>query len=750
MWKLLKNWREVLIKSDFEVNQKLKHLLETTTGSILVSGDRGVGKTHIIQTISREKSDSMIFIWLNTIKINAVSEKGTNLPDQVESLNILFILKFLIEELSSLGLPEQKILKSIKKDLYITEKAITSDSKLSVNNSGAEVGYRQSVNEKWQGYTTAQLSSTLANYLVDVKGHIGMTGFEKIMHAFGSVGIGIGNAFQKFFNKRTERIVFVFDELDDIGDINLLLDLIKKFKNLFMRSGISFLFITSSNVYETVTNLESAFTSGQEDKYRTIFSDIVYIRRYTISTLTKHISNLTLVKSDNFDALSTYLAIEAKGNIYNLRRTIAAREVFDGDEIVLRHSDIDKKSVSVVNYAFRIGELLIEKCGFEQYIEDLLYMTLYEYTSDLLLYLSGTRQESRKTRFELYQKNTSYTKSKKNLIEKFINEFFETLSVIITSQPNGINFGEESQTISWEDVKEKIDSNIDVLDLLWSITPSHRRFYEKYLSVTEMVKIVFKQDDILKSSQLREHEMINDETSLEIKNALEQATLTVRKGSSSVTERGTAILTDIENKINKYWDFSKGILLRKDTDGIEYNRTEHTVKFNQQNAITSSPTTRLYTHLLEGSYKSKFDIEYTVKTSYNKSTVDVLLYFAEQYTGTASDAYYIVRITAQDPPSEFNRAGILLKDSNIEYDKAWYLINQPVKVKAIGLNEPYTIRIKLDKGIITLYLKKQSKEKYTSTDTVESYQVNQESSFSHIITTSQGHPIEILNIIKKE
>ncbi|MCC7303874.1 hypothetical protein IT418_00440 [bacterium] len=747
MWKLEKNWRGKLISSYSEIGYKLIHLLESTSGSILISGDRGTGKTHLIQTLSEKKQKDMVFIWLNTIKIGAIKDEG---DDGTENLNMLSLLKFLIEELSCLDLPNKKVLMKIKKDLYVTERGLISGLNMSVSNTQMGPGYQRTIQEKWQGYTTAQLSSKLANYLQKVKAIMGSTGLEKLIRSIQDFFIGIWNAVLRFFKTKTERIVFVFDELDDIRDVNKLLDLIKKFKNLFTRSGISFVFITSSNAFEKVKKLDSTFNSGDEDKYRTLFTDIVYLRRYALGTLSDYIKDITTERSPETDALITYFGIEAKGNIYNLKRNLSTRESFFEDHIELRYEDIDMESVHILNYVFKIGELIIKTKNEEPYVEDLLYMTLFEYVSDLWLYLSNYNQTDRKTRAELKQRVMSFTVLKRHNTEVFANEFFETLSQVITSKPNGINYGDEQQVIAWGDIKDKIDSSVDVEDLSWRITPLHRGFLREYSVVSELVKEVFKQKDLLQSQQLRNHQILNDGTYDELKLALDQGTLTVKNGNAGVTERGLAILNDIKSKVSNFWDFSSGILLRKDSGGIDFDLQNHVVKLSQANRITEAPVLRLYTHLLDGKYKRDFDIEFTVKSDNNQAILDVLFYDTPQYTNAVTDSYYIVRITTQSPPEQFMRTGILIKNSVTTYEKAWYVTEPPETPRSIPQGEDTDVRIRLNKGKMELYSKPHFKQKYSPKDMVESWDVGIDTSFHHIVTTNQNYPFEIKNILKKK
>lgn len=145
------------------------------------------------------------------------------------------------------------------------------------------------------------------------------------------------------------RIVFIVDELDKFEKVGDILDLIKTYKNLFTLSQATFIFITGTEVYEavidgSVIHKTSTYKPGDSkvspEMYRTIFTDVYYLSRPNFKDISGYLDEILLpgeidkLTEEGIQAwgnLKHYLSYEAEDDFFKLVRVIKDHLHCDSD-----------------------------------------------------------------------------------------------------------------------------------------------------------------------------------------------------------------------------------------------------------------------------------------------------------------------------------------------------------------------------------------------------------------------------------
>ncbi|GAB4157001.1 MAG: hypothetical protein Fur003_0550 [Candidatus Dojkabacteria bacterium] len=70
----ISNWQDKYIALNGENERKVEEWLSLKGGALLISGDRGTGKTSMLRNIEKNNSSALKFIWLNAIRLGANSD----------------------------------------------------------------------------------------------------------------------------------------------------------------------------------------------------------------------------------------------------------------------------------------------------------------------------------------------------------------------------------------------------------------------------------------------------------------------------------------------------------------------------------------------------------------------------------------------------------------------------------------------------------------------------------------------------
>jgi AAA+ ATPase superfamily predicted ATPase len=198
----------------------------------------------------------------------------------------------------------------------------------------------------------------------------------------------------KKLNLAGYKIVYVIDELDKLGDINKVAQVIKYFKNLFTLSKAIFIFIGNEDIYESST-IEGEGKLFRPEQY-TYFSSKFFISRPTWQDLVNFLDNSMLTKPANpkeidLIRLQHFLALEAGNDFYNLINVIKSNiqsYTKDGNPVLvininnpenIKKSRFHKCQVVVFNKKYYIPTIA------KRYENELLLRQLMKYGLEITL-----------------------------------------------------------------------------------------------------------------------------------------------------------------------------------------------------------------------------------------------------------------------------------------------------------------------------------------------------------------------------
>lgn len=358
-----------------EISRIRDFLLRKNQGSLLISGQKGCGKTSLVikclKEISKE-NPRFLPIYLNALRLEAICQKN----NEYEFLDCVYLLKQLIKslsrELDKNEIPIPSSLKDLCKDIDATELILRYKSSSSAGIKG-ETGLGVKV-PLWSVLNIKSELATIYGKEWDEEKIYEKTGLsiEDLIHGFSNVISEIestslddnhGPSNEKALNflrsvwqkiqkandkqksgdttanlpskKSKIKIVFTIDELDFFDNQNdqnknpkMVLDAIKKFKNLFTLSSAQFIFIVGENTYRD---------SLDPKTYKTLFTERIFLPQPSGTELSQFMDNILDQNLANGQKLKwekqkSFMIWKAKHNFYNLVEQIKNISITDGNE----------------------------------------------------------------------------------------------------------------------------------------------------------------------------------------------------------------------------------------------------------------------------------------------------------------------------------------------------------------------------------------------------------------------------------
>ncbi len=373
-FKLKRNWHDV--KENFcertEEYNRIKQFLAKGSGSLLICGKRGIGKTQLIKKIIEEEQEK-VFVEIDLSKIFPLS---TNSEKKENTLSENLKREFLIEMIKGLN-QKVKLWKFplIKKRLCILNRRSkgrwaqeSEKQKVFSLDLGSEfllfsIGIialslilKKLTPENW-GSTVEKIQLILASVdFIILKYKIARKETQTITNDNNYILEELTEIIKNFDKKR--EIVFVIDEIDFIeaGEKTLkysdLFTFLKHFKSLFNQTDASFIFIGSN---ETYTQWFDAFE--KESVYKSIFQETLYLANPHKRDIDNYLDSiLDQVKSTKGD-WTTYkdmLFYRTKGTPLDLRGTIADQTQFGN--IIINYTKEDEKLLNFYSAVANLAE----------------------------------------------------------------------------------------------------------------------------------------------------------------------------------------------------------------------------------------------------------------------------------------------------------------------------------------------------------------------------------------------------------
>jgi|GEM_PF-1829707 len=384
------------------VNQK-------QTGSILVCGHRGVGKTNLVYRAINELEDKSIL----PVIVNAshLLDGKATISELNPKILIEGVSRRLCDALEEANLykenKEAETLYSMVSGTYEQVLRYTNNVQNTSSRSG-EAGAEIEVNgnvrtrEAFEAITksvgvvatvgalnlaivnkTTNIFWTIALYLVGllaflvpevtwrVYGKIKSSKEEKqqednLLELTRRMDNSTGNI-EEQLNKvlkglsTTRKVIFIIDELDQVveTEIPALMKLIKFFKNLFAFSPALYIFITDGDFYETILK-----TPGNKRMYKTVFPDVMYLHKPPFDDIERYLREIleprysAKIDQTEWLRIGHFLAFIAKDDFFDLKMAIKDRLRIDDDgDLSFSITDFDAKDNAKIQTHLAIADI---------------------------------------------------------------------------------------------------------------------------------------------------------------------------------------------------------------------------------------------------------------------------------------------------------------------------------------------------------------------------------------------------------
>lgn len=352
-----------------EIDRLVNNLLRKNSGSILVSGDRGVGKTSLvykaIQDVRKEKTKTISVI-LNASQLEVTSKDGESSQQPQEKIIKNLIRRFYtaikdenlnaitstkigdlykkavatksetIERTSVIDAESEEELTAIKKELEIP----VSNIKTIIASLCAAIAVLLQFNPLFsEDYEVAnKIFPLLALFPLPIlflyswtRQRIKTTEkkLKKTVDEYYKVDGNIGNLEFDFeevlenIHGEEYKIIFVIDELDKIKEEQVI-EIIKSFKNLFNLSSSIFILITGKEIFDKIEQSKEARTVDY-----TLFTHKLFLSRPSFIDTENFIDEIieepnieVFNKDQRYKDFKNYLCFRAKSDFFDLYSVI--------------------------------------------------------------------------------------------------------------------------------------------------------------------------------------------------------------------------------------------------------------------------------------------------------------------------------------------------------------------------------------------------------------------------------------------
>ena len=358
-WDRIIRWRDIYIDSDPNNSVYIKgsaygrikdFISRRENGSLILSGDRGAGKTTTVMTVLKDLKNQVFPIYINALHIESLQNNQDN-----SFLDTLQIIKELISQLAreikTRGIKKnddlEKLLMIINATEFIKKEYINDEGVASIKGTTSFGAQSSLIASKIA--LSAELKNTFNNEEIFIKAGYSIEDYSselsKIIETLElpQTGKGVIDISKKLSNflqvhltikkltksERKPKIIFIFDELDYYDDEgtgakagpNQVLEAIKKLKNLFTLSNAHFIFITGKKTYKKATDFNS--------NYHTLFSEKVFVAKPNGEELKEYLEIVLNIKNikmtPKVEKFIWYLIEASRHNHFQLIQAIKSR-----------------------------------------------------------------------------------------------------------------------------------------------------------------------------------------------------------------------------------------------------------------------------------------------------------------------------------------------------------------------------------------------------------------------------------------
>jgi len=356
-----------------ELKLLTNEILRRTSGAILISGYRGVGKTSLVYKAlweAKNKDRNIIVVLLNAAQLEAEAEKKSEKSEIHPRKIIENLIRRLFSSTRNIDLPID-----VKEDITkLYKKAVAKEFRLLENYQRKQEFSKEVIEEKayeilldeanvkiiifltsWTfavalQFTNASLTPwTPLNKLIPLifafpipyamnlwyKKKVNLKELKEEIEkadelyefdsSIGNLEFDLEQLHRKF-KAKGKKLVYVIDELDKL-DVKDVIEVLKFFKNLFTLSDAMFIFIGGEEIYNYGES-----ESSEENLYRpkeyTYFTSKYFLCRPLWGDLSKFFDEIIETKDiddSNLEILKRAIAFEAKNDFFDLIKFIKDR-----------------------------------------------------------------------------------------------------------------------------------------------------------------------------------------------------------------------------------------------------------------------------------------------------------------------------------------------------------------------------------------------------------------------------------------
>lgn len=728
--------------------QVIDFLIRKESGSLIVSGDRGAGKTTTLINAVRFCEKDVVFpVYLNSAHLESFADCG--LEDTLGMLKILKLLvRSLLRELESKKKKVPFELNQLLHDCEATRMSISHslsiDTKLSIGTKLSSIWNLATQLFPWLDFGVKLESSVDSSF-----SHIDSTNsvwektglsiedfvdrFSKIIKILEKKGVFTSES-PKLYSlqlrllrkvikvelsdpwkkKYTKKLVFILDELDVYdgdGESKIkskeVLSALKKFKNLFTLSTAHFIFIVGKKTY----------LEAKVDPYRTLFSDRCYLSTPDGSKLSEFIERVVIGRINKdlrqeWEEIKWYFIMCSKHNLYDLISIVNSYSDYDQKDkqlfVKIFERTTSEKTLTSLHYLLNSVFVYHKQSPIFENNNDDLFEELISLENNFKKYLLQGLQEPFSLDVGRDSGNievNSGLKDAKIALVKSLFLFSNKQAPKITTEPTIVlPWDELIQFLSFDKVKAGVFGAVTTIEqalinetneLVKSINlrfgnyldtlANNSNFGKTLVKLSSLLGVEFNQDDI--NSVLQSLDQIYHDP--------------IDKRNWEQITQSSQSLKAISSILLKYVQYGSDFIARADWGQAEVDNS--IVKLGADASHGNSLISR-FTILLPIIDKEDFSIRANVKLS-SGALVNILLYRDYAQTEIESD-FYMARLDGRQPESSFGDC-ILHKPKAASWD---IVPDSTIRKTSSEVDKTVEIMISLHRNI--LELKKRKKMKY--------------------------------------
>jgi len=421
-----------------ELKLLTNEILRRTSGAILVSGYRGVGKTSLVYKAlweARKKNKNIVVILLNAAQLEAESEtekskihprkiienlikrlysttKNSNLPTDIKEEVKKLYRKAIAKEF--------KLLESFQKRQELSERITIEKiyeflSEINIRNVIFLISWLIAVTLQFTSLTPWPFLNKLAPLIfafplpyavnllykkrLELKKLEESIGKTEELYEFDN---SIGNLefdleqIHKKFKAKGKKLIYVIDELDKL-DVTQVINVLKLFKNLFTLSDAIFIFIGGEEIYNYGERKKTSENLYRPKEY-TYFTSKYFLCRPLWADLNNFFNEIIETKDiddNSLELLKRAIVFEAKNDFFDLIKFIKDR-VTDFDNTgrpIIEIDNISEDDIKKARLHKAITVLFEGKYitfNYSKWLEnELILRTLFKHAHDIYLSYSG-------------------------------------------------------------------------------------------------------------------------------------------------------------------------------------------------------------------------------------------------------------------------------------------------------------------------------------------------------------------------